>query len=36
MSWEQIGIVALAVATLVLCGWLFIGVLRKNEGSEDQ
>ena len=35
MSWEQIGIVALAVATLIGCGWLFIGVLRKNEGSDE-
>jgi len=36
MTLQQIGIVVLAVATLVLCGWLFIGVLRKNEGSDDQ
>lgn len=35
MSWEQIGIVALAVATLVFCGWLFIGVLKKDEGSGE-
>jgi len=35
MTLAQIGIIAGAVAVVILCGWLFIGVLRKNEGSDE-
>lgn len=34
MSLEAIVIVAGGAALVVLCGWLFMGVLRKNEGEE--
>lgn len=36
MEAGTVAIIIGAIALVVFCGWLFIGVLKKNEGSDDQ